>query len=123
MKPTMAISVSVLAAGLALAQNPSVVQNTRATMNGVRDNSAAASNAALGGRYTPAASNTASTGGTQSATGAHSFHAKKRGRTAPFEAKRSHAPKVEPVAPNPMAQKRIGEIVGHPAPTAADGTS
>ena len=34
MKPTMAISVCVLAAGLAVAQNPGVGQNTRATMNG-----------------------------------------------------------------------------------------
>ena len=36
MKPTMALSVCVLAAGLAVAQNPSVIQNTRATKNGVR---------------------------------------------------------------------------------------
>jgi hypothetical protein len=49
MKPTMTIFVCVLAAGLAAAQSPmSVIENTRATMNGVRDNSAAASNAALG---------------------------------------------------------------------------
>jgi Tfp pilus assembly protein PilP len=49
MKVTATISVCVLAAGLAAAQSPiSVIQNTRTTMNGVRDNSAAASNAALG---------------------------------------------------------------------------
>jgi len=42
MKATMAISVCVLAAGLALAQNPTVIQNTRATMNAVRDTTAAA---------------------------------------------------------------------------------
>src|SRR5271157_4299833 len=48
MKPTMTIFVCVLAAGLAAAQSPiSVIENTRTTMNGVRDNSAAASNAAL----------------------------------------------------------------------------
>jgi hypothetical protein len=44
----MTIFVWVLASGLAAAQSPSVVQNTRATMNAVHDNSAAASNAALG---------------------------------------------------------------------------
>lgn len=48
MKPKMTMIVCVLAAGLASAQSPSIIQNTRATMNGVRDNSAAASNAALG---------------------------------------------------------------------------
>jgi Tfp pilus assembly protein PilP len=48
MKPTVSILVCVLAAGLASAQSPSIIQNTRNTMNGVRDNSAAASSAALG---------------------------------------------------------------------------
>jgi len=48
MKPTMTMFVCVLAAGLATAQSPSIIQNTRNTMNAVRDNSAAASNAALG---------------------------------------------------------------------------
>lgn len=48
-KPTLTILVCVLAAGVAVAQSPiSVIENTRTTMNGVRDNSAAASNAALG---------------------------------------------------------------------------
>jgi len=43
------ILVSVLVAGsLASAQSPSIIQNTRNTMNTVRDNQAAASNAALG---------------------------------------------------------------------------
>jgi hypothetical protein len=40
--------VCVLAAGLASAQNPSIIQNTRDQMNTVRDNATAASNAALG---------------------------------------------------------------------------
>jgi hypothetical protein len=47
MKPTMTMLVCVLAAGLASAQNPNIIQNTRQTMNGVRDNAAAASDAAL----------------------------------------------------------------------------
>jgi len=49
MKPKMTILVCLLAVGLAAAQSPiSVIQNTRTTMNGVRDSQTAASNAALG---------------------------------------------------------------------------
>jgi hypothetical protein len=48
MKPTVTILVCVLAAGLASAQSPSIIQNTRATMNGVSSNATAASNEALG---------------------------------------------------------------------------
>ncbi len=138
MKPTMAISVWVLAAGLAVAQNPSVIQNTRATMNGVRDNSTAASNAALGTQQTPVASNaaqssaplsktgstksvaakSAATKGTQPPVSAHPVHAKKGRHAATAEAKVTQASKPEPMAP-----KKIGEIVGNAAPTAADGTT
>jgi hypothetical protein len=56
MKPTVTILVSVLAAGLASAQSPSVIQNTRAAMNGVSNKQTAASNEALGIRQTPAPS-------------------------------------------------------------------
>ena len=55
MKPTVTIFVCVLAAGLALAQSPSIIQNTRATMQGVSNNATAASNEALGVHATPAA--------------------------------------------------------------------
>jgi hypothetical protein len=52
MKPAIAIPtailVSVLAAGLASAQNPSIIQNTRNTMNAVSSHNTAASNEALG---------------------------------------------------------------------------
>jgi hypothetical protein len=52
MKPAITITTTILAsmltAGLASAQSPAIIQNTRATMNGVRDNAAAASNEALG---------------------------------------------------------------------------
>jgi hypothetical protein len=47
-KPTVTIFVCVLAAGLASAQSPSIIQNTRNTMNGVSNNATAASNEALG---------------------------------------------------------------------------
>ena len=60
MKPaitmTTAFLVSVLAAGLASAQSPSIIQNTRRSMNTVNDNATAASNEALGlHQPTPAA--------------------------------------------------------------------
>src|SRR5208282_3803714 len=52
MKPAITITttilVSVLAAGLASAQRPSIIQNTRNTMNTVSNNATAASNEALG---------------------------------------------------------------------------
>jgi hypothetical protein len=48
MKPTVTIFVCVLAAGLASAQSPSIIQNTRNTMNAVSNNATAASNEALG---------------------------------------------------------------------------
>jgi hypothetical protein len=52
MKPAITITttilVSVLAAGLAWAQSPSIIQNTRNTMNAVSTRATAASNEALG---------------------------------------------------------------------------
>jgi hypothetical protein len=127
MKPTMAFSVCVLAAGLAVAQNPSVIQNTRATMNGVRDTSTAASNAALGvqQKTAPAAHPSSATvppATTKTAT-ARAPHHPKAGvhavevmKTA--KAETPAAPKVEPAA-----QKKVGEIVGNPTPIAGDGTA
>ncbi len=53
---TTTILVCALAGGLALAQNPSIIQNTRSTMNGVNSRATAASNEALGA---PPASGTA----------------------------------------------------------------
>ena len=48
MKATNTILICVLASGLAAAQSPSVIQNTRTTMDAVQKNAATASNAALG---------------------------------------------------------------------------
>ena len=60
MKPaitmTTAFLVSVLAAGLASAQSPRIIQNTRNTMNTVSNNATAASNEALG-THQPAPAN------------------------------------------------------------------
>ena len=142
MKPTMAISVCVLAAGLAVAQNPSVIQNTRATMNGVRDTSTAASNAALGAQpkatgttaahvsatapapttatATPTIGAAPAPGKTAATKTAHqpkaNVHPVKVTKTA--KAEKPAAPKLESPAP-----KKVGEIVGNPAPVAADGTA
>jgi len=56
MKATTTILVCVLAAGMASAQSPSIIQNTRDTMNGVSSNATAASNMALqGGDQAPSA--------------------------------------------------------------------
>jgi len=48
MKRAITILVWVLAAGLASAQNPQIIQNTKAKLEGVRNNATAASNEALG---------------------------------------------------------------------------
>jgi len=47
MKATTTILVCVVAAGMASAQSPSIIQNVRDTMNGVSSNATAASNMAL----------------------------------------------------------------------------
>jgi len=56
MKPTVTILVCVMVAALASAQSPSIIQNTRNTMNGVSSNANAASNQALGIRQSTPAS-------------------------------------------------------------------
>lgn len=120
-KPTLTILVCVLAAGLAAAQSPiSVIQNTRTTMNGVRDNSAAASNAALGiSEKAPSAasathaqpkSGAAPVPATSSSVGTRKMAASKasgvkpvrRAAAAPIPIKRAH-PKAVVVAPSKSA--------------------
>jgi hypothetical protein len=54
MKRAMTILVCMLAAGLAWAQNPQIIQNTKAKIDGVRNTATAASNEALA-NTTPAA--------------------------------------------------------------------
>jgi hypothetical protein len=53
MKPTVKILVCVLAASSAWAQNPSIIQNTRNSMNAVSNSATAASNEALGIQQSP----------------------------------------------------------------------
>ena len=54
MKRTTGILVCTLAAGMAWAQSPEIIQKTRATMNTVQQNKTAASNEALGIKQTAA---------------------------------------------------------------------
>ncbi|MBI3476151.1 MAG: hypothetical protein HY010_10490 [Acidobacteria bacterium] len=54
MKRTTSILVCTLAAGMAWAQNPQIIENTRAMMNSVQQKSTAASNDALGVKPAPA---------------------------------------------------------------------
>jgi len=54
-KPTVKILICALVAGSAFAQSPSIIQNTRNTMNAVSNNSTAASNEALGINQSPSA--------------------------------------------------------------------
>jgi len=89
MKPaitmTTAFLVSVLAAGLASAQSPRIIQNTRKTMNTVNNNATAASNEALGiHQPTPAKSTNApaKSSGVKVATPAKSSSATTDARSA-----------------------------------------
>src|SRR5208283_5138878 len=85
MKPAITITttilVSVLAAGLASAQRPSIIQNTRNTMNTVSNNATAASNEALGiHQPAPANSTHAPAKSSSATTDARSADAKRRER-------------------------------------------
>jgi hypothetical protein len=124
MKPTVTILVCVLAAGLASAQSPSIIQNTRNTMNTVRDNATAASNQALGIRqpapaaasatHAPAKSNGVAvvTPAKSSAAGTSPAGAKNVGAAKPVPAvaaRRSAQPKPTIVArkSNPPAAATV----------------
>src|SRR5271169_91383 len=101
MKPAITITtiilVSVLAAGLASAQSPRIIQNTRDTMNAVSNNATAAENEAL--RQTAPAPSSAAHAGMATAP--------KSSASVPAGAKRKHSP------------KRAGAVlVSVPAPTA-----
>jgi len=70
MKPAMPVTITTttilvcaMAAGVALAQSPSIIQNTRSTMNGVNSRATAASNEALSGTSSTAASASANASG------------------------------------------------------------
>jgi len=101
MKPAITITtiilVSVLAAGLASAQSPKVIQNTRNTMNAVSNNATAASNQALGIKQSvPSAASathaaTKSGGVTVAAPAKVSSSSSRAGAPSAHEKRREHA--------------------------------
>lgn len=124
MKPTMTILVCALAVGVAAGQSPiTVIQNTRTTMNGVRDNSAAASNAALGTQdkapSAAAATHAPSNPGATSAVSVKAAPKKTstKGTSKPPAAKgakksvqaKAETPKSNPPAATPVAGKSAPE--------------
>jgi hypothetical protein len=126
---TTAILVSALAAGMAWAQSPSIIQNTRNTMNAVSNRETAASNEALG--VQPSAPAATSATHTQAAplkvaTGAGPMKAKNSGSKKPgvkhiaiVGAKPSAASKAiqAPKAPVAAAEPAKGVAEGATAET------
>jgi hypothetical protein len=109
-KLTTTILAGVLAGGLASAQTPSIIQNTRNTMNTVRDNQAAASNAALGlQEKTPSAAATTSAKGSAAGVATVTPSSMKVGQAKTSKAKRTAAihkevaPKAAPLEPKTTA--------------------
>jgi type II secretory pathway pseudopilin PulG len=126
MKPAMTILGCVLAAALATAQSPSVIQKTRDTMNAVRDHSAAASNAALGiQEKTPPTAGTTHT--TPSQPGGSAAVAKlpsAEGTTAnsnkPSGSKTTAPERVRAPVTHPGPKPTSGEVLSKSNPPAVD---
>jgi len=123
MKPaitiTTAILVSVLAAGLASAQSPRIIQNTRNTMNTVNSNATAASNQALGIHHSDPANAThppAKSSAVRVATPVRSSSPPADARSA--DAKRADAKRRERDRMRRGGAVLVEQIV-QPAPTAA----
>jgi hypothetical protein len=115
MKPSFklktTILVGLLVGSLASAQSPSIIQNTRNTINTVRDNQAAASNAALGMQQkapsaaatTPAAKSSPAGGATVMPSSMKVSQAKTSKPKHTVAIHKEAAPKVAPVAPKTTA--------------------
>jgi hypothetical protein len=137
MKPAIAITttilVCVLAAGMASAQSPSIIQNTRNTMNGVSNRATAASNEALGIQPTAptAASVTHAPAGSSGVAKFPSFSVQPTGsagaktkavaKPGPVGARRSGRPKVVVVA-GPAAELKAADPKTHEKPVAGAGS-
>jgi Tfp pilus assembly protein PilP len=105
MKLTTTILVCVLGVGLGWAQNPTIIQNTRNTMNAVRDTEAGATAAALGASdsVAPAKASAASPASTQpSPMEPRPAKAGKKAHTAIHKDARSKPPLVEQKTTAPM---------------------
>jgi len=123
-KLTTTILAGVLAGGLASAQSPSIIQNTRNTMDTVRDNQAAASNAALGVQETtppPAAATSAKGSAAGVVSVAHSSMSLGHAKTA----KPKHTAAIhKEAAPNaaPADPKTTAPVPGTVASSSASGS-
>jgi hypothetical protein len=125
MKRTTGILVCILAAGLAWAQNPQIIQNTRTKMNTVQKNATAASNEALG--TTAPASHPSATATSPAARPSKVPAAQTQKSTAPAQVKQTApakapaAPKKEVAVATKPAQKK--EAIGLKASTSAAPSS
>ncbi len=113
MKPMVTILVCVVAAGLVSAQSPSIIQNTRDTMNGVSSTTTAASNQALSGQQaTPASAkathNSAKSSGNTVAVGVKSS-------SANAAAGSNHAAKHKPHAKGAVVVGTVVPAAANPA--------
>ncbi len=128
MKRAITILTCVLTAGVAVAQNPQIIQNTKALMDGVQSNATRASNQALGISKSPAPTASKSVAKPSAAT---TSAAPKASVAKPVAAtKSSVAPKVTPAVvrtakPAPKAVKVVpvvAKVAPKPAPAAPSAT-
>jgi hypothetical protein len=116
MKPTKTILVCALAGGLGWAQSPSVVQNTRNTMNAVSNHATAASNQVLGVKqatdHQAAPATVSAATATKSTATAGSAGVKNTGKTK----------KVTSVAARHHAQPKLGIAEAKSPETASAGS-
>lgn len=109
-KITTAILVCVLSAGLASAQSPSIIQNTRNTMKGVSNSQTAASNQALGGDVSAAQGSGALPVTSHPAPPTGMTGAKGRG-----SARRGPVAVRRPAPPKAVVEAPVAEIKNHEA--------
>lgn len=120
MKRAITILTCVLAAGMAAAQSPDVIRNTKALMDGVQSNATRQSNQALGITAAPAASKGAAVAKAPVTSVPAKASPVKTSPAKPVVAvKTSAAPKVAPVAVKHAAAKPVAKLVPAVAVTGA----
>jgi hypothetical protein len=123
MKRAMTILVCMLAAGLASAQNPQIIQNTKAKLDGVRNQATAASNEALGisspaAPASPSAPATAKASAVPARTKA--VAAASPAKTTPFAAKNTAMVKpASATAGKPRSAKKTAVLGSQPGAAVA----
>jgi Tfp pilus assembly protein PilP len=117
MKRAMTILVCMLAAGLAWAQNPQIIQNTKAKMDGASNQATAASNQALG-ISAPAAPATAKASAVPAQSKA--VAAASPAKTTPFAAKSTAVVRPASATPGkPRAAKKTAVLAAQPGAAVA----